>query len=419
MSFLLWEKYPGTAPTMKLLFRCYHLLLKLIVLLVRIPDPRLFEGDNAVEVWLAELRRQGLERVLLVTDPTMARLGIAEQIASRLKEAGIAVSIFDGVQPNPTVENVERALALYQESGAEGLVAIGGGSVIDCAKLVGGRAVRPNKTVADLKGLFKVLRRLPSLSAIPTTAGTGSETTVAAVITDDKTHVKYAVTDLCLVPKYAVLMPELTRSLPPFFTATTGIDALTHAIEAYIGINGLPFSDGRALAAIDAIFTYLPRACRDGDDMEARAAMLKASFQAGQAFTRTSVGYVHAIAHQFGARYGTPHGLANAVMLMPVLNWYGWQIDKKLAQICDYCRLARVSDSDADKARTVRERVNALLSETGVPGVLADLKAEDIPALARAALAEAHPDYPVPRFINQAECEALIRSVCPAQGDPE
>ena len=194
---------------------------------------------------------------------------------------------------------------------------------MDCGKLVGARSARPDKTTLQLKGLFKIRRKLPPIYAIPTTAGTGSETTVAAVVFDPVAKQKFAVTDLCLCPKAAVLIPKLTYDLPPQITANSGMDALTHAIEAYIGIIGTNFTHQKSMDACGLIFANLLPAYQHGQNHQYRENMLLASFYAGEAFTRASVGYVHAIAHSLGGRYGTAHGLANAIILPKVLRWYG------------------------------------------------------------------------------------------------
>ena len=262
-----------------------------------------------------------------------------------------------------------------------------------------------------MKGLFKVLKAIPPLHALPTTAGTGSETTVAAVFTDPTTHQKYAVSDLCLMPKVAVLLPELTTQLPAPLTATTAMDALTHAIEAYIWINGLEFSDKRALSACEIIFSHLPSCIENLQERVHREQLLLASFYAGEAFTRTSVGYVHAFAHNLGAKYGLAHGYANAVILPHILRWYGASVHIKLADIAYSSRLCELSLSIDEAAECVIERIESLNRSMTIPEGFEEIVASDIPTLAKLILAEAHPDYPVAQFMSVTECEQLLKQL--------
>lgn len=391
---------------MHVFYRCYHFILKCIVIFIGIPHPRLYQGYSGLEQWAAQWNSE--KPVLVVSDATLQKLGVLKQTLAQLDEKKITWHLYIDVAPNPTIDNVEHGLEMYIEHHCTGIIAIGGGSVMDCAKLIGARAVRPSKSVKQLKGLFKVLKSLPPLCAIPTTAGTGSETTVAAVVNDPNTKTKYAVTDFSLVPSDAVLIGELTQSVPDFITAATGIDALTHAIEAYIGTIGLAFSNEKSLQAIDLILKNLKVAYNEGDNLVAREQMLLASFYAGQAFTRTSVGYVHAIAHQFGAQYGTAHGLANSVLLMPVLRFYGKVIYPKLAEIADYCKLTQPQQSTEQKALLLLKTFDDLLASLAIPKTLPEIKVNDISGISQAAMKEAHPDYPVPVFMSHSQCEAIV-----------
>jgi len=391
---------------MTFFYRCYHFILQCIITFIGIPNPRLYTGYSGFEQWLKTWDKKA--PLLVVSDETLFNLGVLEHTLALIDKHKISWHLYIDVSPNPTIDNVENGLSLYHEKQCAGLVAIGGGSVLDCAKMIAVRSVKPKKSIKQLKGLFKVLKKLPPLCAIPTTAGTGSETTVAAVINDPKAQTKYAITDFCLVPSDAVLIAPLTQSVPNFITAATGVDALTHAIESYIGKIGTDFSNQKALDAIKLIFSNLPTVFNQGDNLVARENMLLASFYAGQAFTRASVGYVHAIAHQFGARYGTAHGLANSVLLMPVLTLYGEKIHPQLAAIGDFCELTHAGQSTQEKAKIVLKTIEQLLLELEIPNTLAEIRATDVSELATAAMKEAHPDYPVPAFMSHTECEAII-----------
>ena len=281
------------------------------------------------------LKNEGVKKAMVVTGPTVGKR-LAPKILAELDAAGIAYTMFAEVEANPSVNTVNRIQKLYLENACEGFIAVGGGSPMDAAKAAAARVVRPNTEVGKMAGLLKVRKKIPPFIAVPTTAGTGSETTIAAVITDTETHHKYALMDLHLVPKYAVLDPEMTRELPPKITSTTGMDALTHAVEAYVcWTYNTKESLRLAEEAVCGIFKYLERAYRDGSDMEARTEMLIAAYKAGFAFTRAGVGNVHAIAHTLGGLYNTPHGLANAVILPIVLEDYGEVVYPKLAHLAE------------------------------------------------------------------------------------
>ena len=273
---------------MKTLYcRIYQGVFRLALPLLPYRTPEILAGTDR----LPELfREKGISRVLLVTDPSVRALGITRHTEEALAAAGIHCAVYDGTVANPTTDNVEEALALYRAEGCEAIIGFGGGSSMDCAKAVGARVARPRRSLAKMKGILKVRRRLPLLAAVPTTAGTGSETTLAAVITDSHTRHKYPINDFPLIPRYAVLDPEVTRGLPRQITATTGLDALTHAVEAYIGRSTTRGTRRDAEEAVRLIFANLERCCDDGDDMEARAGMLRAAFLAGSAFTRSYVG---------------------------------------------------------------------------------------------------------------------------------
>ena len=293
----------------------------------------------------------------------------------------------------------------------EGIIAFGGGSPMDCAKAAAARVVKPKQSVKKMRGYLKVHKKLPPFFAVPTTAGTGSETTLAAVVSDPETHEKNAICDTSLRPKYAVLDPQLTVGLPPHITSTTGMDALTHAVEAYIGKSNVKSTIKYSEAAVVLIHKYLEKAYNNGKDIEARENMLKASFYAGCAFTRAFVGYVHAIAHNLGGLYNTPHGLANAVILPHVLEWYGEKIYKKLAKLADLSQISSKNMSDEQKAKAYINEIKRMNKAMNIPETFDFIKEEDIPTLVKRALKEGNPGYPVPKIMNEVECEKVIRSI--------
>ena len=373
-----------------------------------------------------ELRAHNITSVLVVSDPGLVKAGLVDTLENSLRDAGFKIARYADTAPGPTTDDVARGLEQYyslQNDGSvannsTGIVALGGGSAMDCAKGIAARVAKPNKSIAQLRGQLKVRSGMPYLAAIPTTAGTGSETTVAAVITDPETHEKGAINDPALIPQSAVLDPRLTEGVPPKVTAATGIDALSHAVEAYIGQSNTYETKRDALIATRLIFRWLPEAVRNGHNLEARAAMQRAAFLAGTAFTRAYVGYVHAASHQLSALYGTVHGVGNGALMPHVLEMYGHSCDKQLA---DLGRAAEIpgwdQGTDSEKAQRFIAAVRDLTSDIGLPLTLPEIKPEDIPQLAEKAAKEGNPLYPVPKIFSVGDFEKLYESVSEPPAD--
>jgi len=395
----------------KALYRAQHRALKVAARVLPFPTPALLTGPGSVRQLAENLSVRGLKHVLVVTDEVLMELGLPESLLSSLEAREIACTIYDGVQPNPSIENVEDGVRLFKDRRCDSIIGFGGGSPMDCAKIIGARIANPLLSVKRMKGLFRVLVPIPPFFCVPTTAGTGSEATVVGVITDASNHEKFAISDLQLIPKIAVLDPELMVGLPPFITATTGMDALTHAVEAYIGLNGSAFSDDNAEKATRLIFANLEEAYRNGGNLDSRYQMALASYHGGAAFTRAYVGYVHAIAHNVGGLYGVPHGLANAVILPHVLRFCRGEAEHKLASLARVAGLGEARDSDETLSYRLIEGIEKLNERMEIPTTIAELREEDVPLLVRRTLAEAHPDYPVPRFMTRTECDALVRQL--------
>ena len=358
----------------------------------------------------ALLAECGVKRVMVVTGRYVGK-SLAPAILEKLRESGIDYKHFSEVEANPSTTTVLRIRDEYVENGCDGFLAIGGGSPIDAAKAAAALVARPGKTLAQMAGLFGVGRKLPPFIAVPTTAGTGSETTIAAVIIEAETHHKYALMDLHLVPLYAVLDPELTRALPQKTTSTTGMDALTHAIEAYLCCtNRTKEVDRLAEEATVTVFKYLEKAYNDGDDMQARGEMLLAAYKAGFAFTRSGVGNVHAIAHTLGGLYSTPHGLANAVILPIVLEDYGEAVHGRLARLAKLCGICP-EGSERQQAEAFIAEIYAMNRRMGIPSGIDAIREEDIPQMVAWALKEANPVYPVPVIYDEQRCAEIIRKI--------
>ena len=351
------------------------------------------------------LEKRGYNNVLIITDTGIRSLGLTERLEQTLKRNCISYQIYDKTVANPTTVNVDEALHMYLDNDCQAIIGFGGGSSMDCAKAVGACAVKPNQSLAQMKGILKVHKKLPLLMAVPTTAGTGSETTLAAVITDADTRYKYAINDFPLIPRYAVLDPKVTLSLPPFITATTGMDALTHSVEAYIGNSTTIDTRRDALKAVKLIFENIDIAYEHGDNIQARRNMLHASFYAGCAFTKSYVGYVHAVAHSLGGQYNVPHGLANAILLPLVLREYGSCIDKKLHRLAIAAGLADKNTPDHEAAELFIRAIEEMKERFGIVNIVKEIQETDIPKLAHYADKEANPLYPVPKLMDASELE--------------
>ena len=391
--------------------RAFQFCLRIGSLFLDWSQPEMITGEDSVLKISDILKSKNMKKVLLITDSGLKSLGLIDGLVQKLEEDGIAVLIFSEVQPNPTIENVENAKDCYIKNGCEAIIAFGGGSPMDCAKGAGARIANPTRSINSMRGLFHVRKRPPLLIAVPTTAGTGSETTIAAVITDAETHEKSAMNSSKIRPLYAVLDPKLTVGLPQKITSTTGLDALTHAVEAYIGGSNTPGTRRNAEKAVKLIFGNLENAYNDGKNIEARNNMLIGSFHAGVAFTRAYVGYVHCIAHQLGGLYGVPHGLANAVILPYVLEYYGKTAYKPLARLADFAGIGKNLKTKEEKAKAFIAEIKAMEKRMDIPEKFAQIKEEDIPVIVKRALKEGNPLYPVPKIMSPEDCEKVVRQL--------
>ncbi len=388
--------------------RTIQAVFRLVLPVLPYREPDIVESVLALP---SVIKKNGCSKVLIVTDSGIRGLGLLNPLEDTLEKADISYAVYDKTVANPTTDNVEEALRLYRKRGCDCIIGFGGGSSMDCAKAVGARTVKPKQPLSRMEGILKVRKTLPLLIAIPTTAGTGSETTLAAVIVDSKTRHKYAINDFCLIPKYAVLDPNVTLSLPPFVTATTGMDALTHAVEAYIGNSTTKYTRRMALRAVRLIFANLDTAYRDGKNVKARKNMLAASYYAGCAFTRSYVGYVHAVAHSLGGKYDIPHGLANAVLLPCVLESYGHGIDHKLHCLAIAAGIADRKTPEKEAARRFIKAVRDMKKRFDIGDTIPEIRDEDIPEMAGYADREANPLYPVPVLMDADELEIFYYEV--------
>lgn len=401
-------------PVKKLYCRTFQTVFKIALPFLPYRKPKVVGSVKALPDIILKKK---CSKVLIITDSGIRKLGLTRRLEKALDAAGIPCIIYDKTVANPTTVNVAEAVKLYLDNGCDCIIGFGGGSSMDCAKAVGARIAKPKQSLAKMKGILKVRRKLPLLMAVPTTAGTGSETTLAAVITDAQTRYKYAINDFPLIPRYAVLDPKVTLSLPPFITATTGMDALTHAVEAYIGNSTTYGTRKDALLAVKLIFENIDTAYEDGSNVEARRNMLHASFYAGCAFTKSYVGYVHAIAHSLGGEYNVPHGLANAVILPMLLEAYGEKIHKKLARLAIAAGLADEDTPCSEAAGQFIRAVKDMKKRFGIGVHIPEIQETDIPKLAHYADKEANPLYPVPVLMDVAELESFYRILMTETGE--
>lgn len=382
---------------------------------LRFPKPFTLVGADSSLALCRTLARSGIRRIMVVTDGPLLALGILDSMVEALRVGGVTVRVFSEVEPDPGYALVLKGVAELTACRAEAILAVGGGSSIDCAKAIA-LAHANDCHPAKLTGvwLYALPRRkgLP-LYAVPTTAGTGSEATIAAVVSDTGARIKKTIIDPRLVPEMAALDPKLTVGLPPFLTACTGMDALTHAIEAYVSTMATPETDDLARMASTMILRSLPVACENGGTMETRAELLLASCLAGMAFTRAGIGYVHAFAHQLGALYHVPHGLANAIVLPHVLAFGQSACVGRLAELAAAADIGDSNMAAHQRADTFIEHIRRLSVSLRIPSAVQELRADDFDAIIDRAFAEAHGTYAVPRYMDRGAAHRLLRGLLP------
>lgn len=389
----------------------YQRILKFISSFLTWRQPHLIEGDNCLYEIVPLLKDKKFRCVFIVSDKGITTLGLLAPLCESLKNENIHYIIYDDVIPNPTIETIENAVKMYRDHHCEAIIAFGGGSPIDCAKAVGARIAKPQKTIQQMKGQLKIRKETPFLVSVPTTAGTGSEATLAAVVSNRDTQEKYAINDHTLIPDVAVLDPVLTINLPPDITAATGMDALTHAVEAFIGKGNTNETTEYSRDAVQLIFENLYEAYSNGSNLVARQNMQKASYLAGLAFTRAYVGNVHAIAHQLGGFYSYPHGLANAIILPHVLEKYGESVHKSLAELAELIGIKQSYITTEEKAAAFIEEIKKLNTMMEIPSQVNCIVESDIPLMVKRALQEANPLYPVPQIFTRKDMTELYYQI--------
>lgn len=372
-------------------------------------QPRMIKGEHALLDLVDVLKEKHLTHYMIVTTPGFIKRGTLQSFFEALTQNDIQYSIFHDVKPDPEISDVEKLKEMFIKDGCQALIAIGGGSVIDCSKAALACVQMKNLDVKTVLHTGRVSKQLPLLIAVPTTAGTGSEVTAGAVITDPIKKRKYALSHLFLIPKYAVLDASLLTSLPAKMTAYSGMDTLTHAIEAYINCFNNRKTNEYALCAIKSIFQYLVPSFEDGLNMQYRLELLEASYNAGVAISNNYVGYVHAIAHGIGGMYHLQHGMINAIILPIVLEEYGGAVVGKLAKIADVVGITGATDQD--KSKQFIQKLKDLNQIFSIPTSIPEIQEEDIHYLATGAEKEGNPTYPTPVTWNVAQFEKVIRKI--------
>lgn len=388
-------------------YRVHQFGFSAFMYLAPLRDAKVLSGAGSIYKIPELVKQEGLKKVLVVTTPGFIRRGSLTPFFESLTKVGVSYAVFSEVQPDPTTDCIEEAVARYSKEQCEAIIAIGGGSVIDCSKALGARIARPKKSIPQMAGLLKVLKRIPNIYAVPTTAGTGSEATAGAVITNAADHYKFTILDLCLVPQYAILDPELTVGLPAHITAVTGMDALTHAVEAYTNRFCSPTAKKYAFESVKLIYENLLTAYEDGSNLKARENMLLASYYAGMAINSNFIGYVHAIAHGIGGLYGVTHGMANAIIMPYVLEAFGDATSKKLSNLAELVGIGGASEQK--KAKAFIDSIREMNKKMNIPDKVAELQEKDFKTLTSRAVKEGNPTYPVPVIWEEKEFEEVLK----------
>lgn len=403
----------------KFFYRIPSMAVDALLHMLKVPEAKLLEGPGSIRKLAGEIKKRGISSVLIVTGRSAVKFGLVNGLVEDLKRESISYTFFSKVHPDPSIQNVEDALQVYKENNCRAIVGFGGGSPLDCAKIVAARVIN-KKDVSKMRGVFRLnrIKKLPPFFLVPTTAGSGSEATVAAIISNPETHEKLVISDFKLVPQIAVIDGELMLGLPPRVTADTGMDALTHAVEAYISRSRTKKTDENVEKAVKIIFGSLVKAYNKGSDIVARHELAMASYYAGRAFTRAYIGYVHAIAHAVGGLYGVAHGRANAIILPYILDYYGKSIYHRLAKLAIITEIGTENEKIEVLAKRFIQQIRTMNEKLNIPETIKEIKEEDINRIAKrvlregnAVLMEGNPGYPVPKIMNFDECKDIVEKL--------
>lgn len=394
----------------KIIFRIIQFFIKIGVRMIQWHTDEIISGTGVLTDLAKILKQKKFNKIFIITDSQIYSSGLCNNLITGLQQNQLNYVVFKDVVSNPTIESVERALDIFRQSNSDVIISIGGGSVLDTAKLVGARYTNSRKSLKQMRGYFRVTKSIPYLIAVPTTAGSGSEATIVGVVTNEITHEKYAIVSPKLIPNMVVLDPVITINLPAHITAYTGMDALTHAIECYIGRANTKETKRFSLEAIKKIWNNLEKSVNNPDNLNARKEMQEASYLAGAAFTKGFVGYIHALAHPLSGLYNTPHGLANAVLLPEVLKKYDKSINKDIHIL--YKELGYQEHLSVDEERIfLIEEIYRLNERIGIPKKIAEIEEKDLEVMIQRCIKEAHPMYPVPRILNKKAFREIYKEI--------
>ena len=395
---------------MSLVYKFKGRVVRLLLKVLPIQLPVLFKGAGSTKLLIEQVSVLGYKKALIVTDEVLHKLGAIDGIKTDLERLGVEYAIYDGVLPNPEFAQVTEGLSLFKKEKCDCIISVGGGSVIDAGKMVAMLHNNPGP-LKQFDGIQKFKKAGTVQFVVPSTAGTGSEVTIAAVISEAETHSKVSVVDTKMVPQFVALDSEIMKGMPPSITAATGMDALTHAVESYINKGQNENADSLSKTSTQLIFKFLQRAFDNGEDLEARDGMALASFYAGLAFSRKSLGYVHGIAHQLGAICNTPHGMANAMVLPEVLSAYGGCVHEKLAVLACECGIGSPEASDAQNAADFIQAIIDLRKALDLPLKPKGFKPELVDDVVARALNESGNLHPVPRYMSRSEVQAIVQKL--------
>lgn len=399
---------------LKPFLRIFKIIMANSMYLIPWQESTVIQGPGSVKQLPGFIRKKGLKKPLVVTDEILMNMKLLKGLFAGFDAIGMPYAVYDGVQPNPSIRNIEDAYALYVKERCDAIVGFGGGSSMDTAKVVAGRVVRPGRTAKQLGGYFKVMlpfpKRMPRIFCVPTTAGTGAETTSAAVVTDPAKDIKYTVNDFLIHPHYIALDPELTLGLPPFFTAITAMDALSHSVEGYIGGGHCRRSDEYTEKAVKMIFDNIERVHKNGKDIEARTQMLTASYYAGIVLNRALTGYVHPFAHKIGGKYHLPHGRVIGACMPLVFEFYGARVHKRLGRLADVIGAAKPGMDDAQKAAAFIQAIRDYNAKYGIGATIPEIQEADFREIASSIHWECVP-YPVPKIMTTEDVFGILRKL--------
>jgi len=397
----------------KLYARTIQKILQVGAYALDFSEPELLFGKHSIDQLAQAMCDKNFKRILIVTDRGLIETGLVDTLIQNLEDKRIQFSLYYDVKPNPSIESVEKVANMYKTNGCEAIIAFGGGSVIDCGKAAGIKISNPNKPISDYKGLLKVHKDTPYFVAVPTTSGTGSEATLAAVVTEKQNnqHLKYAIMDTKLIPNMAVLDPTLTIGLPKNLTAHTGMDALSHAVEAFIGHSNTWKTARLSKKVVRLVYENLECAYNNGKNLEARRNMQNASYYAGVAFGRAYVGNIHALSHAITAHYGVPHGYTNAIIMPIILRNYGKKSVKQLAKLSDVIGLTRQNSSNTVKANAFIKRIEQMNQNMGIPNHIPKIRERDMDTIVAQVQSEANPLYPAPKIYSKQEMKQLLYQI--------